>query len=149
MTPAYLTAALLLAQPEFRAHDRAEAMAVEIERAERRHHLPALLLAAVVLAESGGLSVVSPRRTCGGRDAGPAQIHSHDPERLRRLLVLSVNLDDGARLLSRSRETCRRRPGWAVCRRSHWALYNARSPTWWGRVARRWERLRRWRAPDV
>jgi len=148
MTPT-LIAALLIASPEYhgaRAH--AQVLAVEIERAERRHHLPALLLASVVLAESGGRNVVSAVRRCGGRDVGPAQVHTHERERLQRLLVLSVNLDEGARILVRSRDLCRRRQ-LAYCRRSHWAGYNARSLTWWGRVAAIWGRLRGERQSNV
>jgi hypothetical protein len=103
----------------------------------------------VVLAESGGRSLVLPSR--GGCDVGVAQAHVDGcaPARVAALLPPGRSLEAGAAVLARSRRLCAQRPRWAVCRRSHWALYNAGSPGWWPRVAAAWGRLRAWRPPEV
>lgn len=126
MTPLLLSAAVLL----------------EAQAAEARWALPPLLLVAVCVAESNGQRRVFPDN--GGCSVGPAGVYVPGCEsaRMRQLLRLSVNLDTGASLLARSREKCRRHPRWAACRRSEWALYNAGSRGWWGRVERIWRRLR-------
>lgn len=145
MILALLTLAAL-AEPSCRVGPaRMQAIVAEADRASRRHGLPVGLLVAVVLAESGGRNIISRRRFNGGRDIGPAQVHvhAHDPQRLRRLLALSTNLDTGASILASSRSRCARHPGWAACRRSEWALYNANSKTWAPRVLRIWRRLLR------
>lgn len=143
MTPALLTLALL-AQPECRlSEDQARQLAPLILQAESRYQLPDGLLAAVVLAESGGRWQVSAPRHDRGRDHGPAQIHLgpatrpvHDPR------TLAGNLLEGARLLARSRDLCLQHPRWKPCRNGgYWALYNANSERWPHRVQRIWERI--------
>ena len=112
---------------------------------ENRYGLPAGLLVAVVLVESGGRpGLISRRRYDGCRDYGAGQIHACNPSRRRLgvLLALSTNLDRAGQILAGSRERCRARPRWAACRRSEWALYNAGSSRWWSRVLRRWRTLR-------
>lgn len=154
MTPLLLALAML-AQPECRVtRGRAELLAAEVLRVERRHHLPPLLMAAVVLAESGGIPLVARGRGKGGLgcDVGPAQVHLPGCRPAARLAALAApgrNLEAGAMVLSRSRRLCSWRASWAVCRRSRWALYNAGSPGWWPRVAQIWARLRAWKQPEV
>ena len=128
---------------------------------EQRYDLPAGLLVAVVLVESGGRAgLISRRRKCGGVDVGAGQIHVHidqlrfarvlafptfaisvDQRRIRQLFALSVNLDRAGKILASSRKRCRAHPRWTACRRSEFALYNAGSRTWAGRVHRAWRRL--------
>lgn len=122
--------------------ERVQELAPLILQAESRYQLPEGLLAAVVLAESGGRWQVSARRHDGGRDYGPAQIHLgpatrpvHDPR------TLAGNLLEGARLLARSRDVCARHPRWKACRRGPWSLFNANSAKWPRRVDRIWRRL--------
>jgi hypothetical protein len=149
LTPALLALALL-AQPEARISPaRAELLAHELARVELRHHLPPLLLAAVVLAESGGRSLVLPSR--GGCDVGPAQVHVDGcaPARVAALLPPGRSLEAGALVLDRSRRLCAQRPRWRPCRVSRYSLYNAGSSGWWPRVAAIWYRLRAWRPPEV
>ncbi len=116
---------------------------LEARQAELRYQLPPLLLAAVVLAESGGRQrLVTPEHS-GHCSAGAAQvlIRGCDHARLQRLLVLSTNLDRGAAILASSARTCSRHPNWEACRRSRWARYNTGSRTWWPRVAAIWRQL--------
>jgi len=122
------------------------ALLLEAQAAEVRWALPHLLLVAVIAHESGGRQRLVVRERGGHCSAGPAQvlIRNCDRSRLQRLLVLSTNLDEGARILARSREICRRHPRWRACRRSEWALYNSGSASWWRGVASKWRRLR-WR----
>lgn len=111
---------------------------------ESRYALPAGLLVAVVLCESGGrVRLISRRRFDGCRDYGAGQIHACNPSRRRLalLLALSTNLDRAGQLLAGSRARCARHPRWAACRRSPFALYNSGSRTWAGRVHRAWRRL--------
>lgn len=135
------------AQPQCRVGaSKARRIVAEVQRVEARYALPSALLAAVVLAESGGLKLIARGRGKGGRgcDSGEGQIHVPDCDRrrLQRLLVLSTNLDRAGYLLARSRTFCAAHPRWVSCRRSEWARYNGGSPTWWGRVAKIWRRLR-------
>ena len=151
MTP-HLLALAMLAQPECHVgRTRALTIATEALRQEVRYDLPRGLLVAVVLAESGGRKIVARRRGKGRRgcDSGEAQIHIPrcDERRLRRLLVLSTNLAEAARLLAQSRQTCQRR-SLTPCEISEWALYNAGSRGGWPRVERIWERLQSHRAPQ-
>lgn len=119
------------------------ALLLEARAAEARWELPPLLLVAVCLHESRGRNIVTGERD-GHCSAGPAQVlvRGCDRERLRRMLVLSVNLDEAGRLLARSRDVCSRRPRWAACKRSPFALYNSGSSRWWRGVSRIWDRLR-------
>jgi len=138
-----------LAAPERLVPEREVRELVAVARAaEERHHLPLGLLLAVVLAESGGRRNLVVRWTGKNRlgcDTGAGQVHVPmcEQERVRRLLLLSVNLDRSASLLARSERRCLsdKRPHLRACRRSPWALYNAGSTRWWPRVARIWRRL--------
>ena len=143
MTAALLALALL-ADPAYRAPFwQAQELAEVVRAVEVRYGLPFGILAAIVLAESGGLNLVSRRRCNGGRDHGVAQINAVNPSRRRLalLLTLSTNLDRAGQLLASSRARCARHPRWAACRRWEFALYNAGSGTWPGRVRRIWRRL--------
>jgi hypothetical protein len=107
---------------------------------ESRYGLPPRLLVAVVLIESSGRAIVSRRRRCGGVDVGVGQVHVHEPTRarVRRLLVLSTNLDRAGYLLARSRRLCGDR-----CRCPE-ALYNWSGRTrWCSRLYARWRWLLR------
>ena len=144
MTPALLALALL-ADPAYRAPMwQAQELAEEVRAVEVRYGIPAGLLAAIVLAEAGGTrNIISRRRYNGGRDYGAGQVHALNPSRRRLalLLTLSTNLDRAGQLLASSRSRCARHPRWAACRRGEFALYNAGSRTWAGRVRRIWTRL--------
>jgi hypothetical protein len=136
MTASLLTLALL-AQPQCRIPPaRAAVLAPVILEAERAHALPPGLLAAVVLAESGGRNLTSRPRFDGKRDHGPAQIHASVAPQ-----PWPVGLLEGARLLARSRARCAAHPTWRACRRGAYALYNAGSLKWSRRVAAIWARL--------
>lgn len=140
MTLALLTLAAL-ASPQCRAHPwEMHAIAVEADRASRRHSLPVGLVVATILAESGGRNIISRRRYNGSRDHGVMQINARDlsKRRLARLLTLAVNIDRGAYLLAKSRERCSRPRSGCRCLESH---YCWRSATWCGRVHRIWRRL--------
>lgn len=127
MTPLVLSAALLL----------------ECQAAEARWALPPLLLCAVVLHESGGRQRLVVRERDGHCSVGAAQVlvPGCERERVQRLLVLSVNLDEGARVLVRARERCRRHPRWAMCRVHFVGAYNGGSRSYASRVLRVWRRL--------
>ena len=116
---------------------------VQSRLAEVRHALPPLIITAICAHESGFRQRLVTREKHGHCSAGAAQVlvRGCDRARVQRLLVLSVNLDAGARILASSRATCRRHPRWGACRRSEWALYNANSSRWWSGVARKWRRL--------
>jgi hypothetical protein len=123
---------------------QAQELAEEVRAVEVRYGIPAGLLAAIVLAEAGGTrNIISRRRYNGGRDYGAGQVHALNPSRRRLalLLTLSTNLDRAGQLLASSRSRCARHPRWAACRRGEFALYNAGSRTWAGRVRRIWTRL--------
>lgn len=147
---ALLLALAMLAQPECRvSRGRAELLAAEVLRVERRHHLPPLLLAAVVLAESGGRSLVLASR--GGCDVGVAQVHVPGcaPARVAALLPPGRSLEAGALVLDRSRRLCAQWPRWGCCR-VHWVgAYNAGSRGYAVRVLRIWRRLRSFRIGEV
>jgi hypothetical protein len=119
------------------------ALLLEARMAEVEHAIPPLLLVAVIAHESGFRQRLVTREKHGHCSAGAAQVlvRGCDRARVQRLLVLSVNLDAGARILASSRATCRRHPRWGACWRSEYALYNARSERWWSGVARKWRRL--------
>jgi hypothetical protein len=139
-----MTAALLalaaLAQPQCHARPwEMQRISEEAERASQRHGLPAGLLVAVVLAESGGRNIISRRRRCGGRDVGVGQIHAHDAQRFRRLLVLATNLDRAAAILAASRRRCAATA--CRCREAHYN-WNGRT-RWCRRVHRIWRELMR------
>lgn len=136
-------AAAVLAQPECMMSDGEALRLVAVaSNAEKRHGLPAGLLVAVALAESGGKRrLVSRHRK--GCDAGAGQVHvpGCHSGRLERLLQLSVNLDASASVLAKSRARCARSPRLRFCKISPWAGYNAGSPRWWPRVYSIWRRL--------
>lgn len=141
MNPTLLALALLSAPESNLGQDEALALAGYVLEAERRYHLPHLLLAAVVLHESGGRSVVAHHRH--GCDVGPAQVYVPGCQARMRWLLSDqrLNVMAGARLLSWSRSRCRRHPV-GPCRRSKWALYNGGSSSWWPAVERIWRRLK-------
>lgn len=139
-----LVVAAMLAHPlclvdEMQARHVAQVAIVE----ERRHHLPSMLLVAVVLHESGGKKIIS--RHKHGCDVGPAQIFVRDckPQRVKSLLLVENNLKTGAKILADSRYFCRKHPRWRACKRSKWALYNAGSPTWSASVMEVWREIRK------
>lgn len=134
-----------LAQPQCHVSAaRASAIVAEAERAERRHHLPSGLLLAVVLIESGGRSIISKRRKCGGWDVGVGQVHTHDRDRFQRLLTLSINLDESGRLLRGSIDRCEAHPSWSACRSCAAGLYNAGGhKRWCTRLKKVYSRLKR------
>lgn len=140
MTPAILVLAML-SQPECRmTRDQAEQLAPIILAEERRWQLPNGLLAATVLAESGGRNIVVRHRH--GCDTGPGQVFI--PKCNSRMVWLlrrpRVSLTVAASILDWSRARCladHRGP----CKRSVFAHYNAGSRGWWRRVERIWRRL--------
>lgn len=135
-----------LAQPECLVSERKMThLVAESRKVENKHNLPRGLMMAVVLAESGGRKVVGYFRgeNKTGCDVGEAQIHVKKckRDRMQRLLVLSTNLDVGAKLLSESRKKCELHPRWAACKRGEFALYNEKSKSWWGRVKNIWQNI--------
>lgn len=110
--------------------------------------LPAGLLTAVALAETGGVSVVARGRGKGrlGCDVGVAQIHRNpcDPAEVRRLLDLQTNLTEAAKVLTWSKIRCRRSPWLRPCRFCKWAYYNSGAAERWCRtVGRRHNEIKR------
>lgn len=139
---AALLALAMAAQPEYALRgSQARSLASEILLVERAHGLPSGLLAAVVLAESGGRSVVvrGTGRGKRGCDVGLAQIHLPDcPLALVGIMLRRLNnLEAGAIILSWSMRWCQGRgcpcPGWR---------YNPGSRAWCPRVMEIWGRLR-------
>lgn len=100
----------------------------KISQVESSHELPGGLLAAVVLAETGGRNVVSKQRRNGGFDHGVAQIHAKQVT--PGLLDYGVNLDRAAVLLRQSEDK--------VCKTASclcpWHGYNYNSKTWCKKV---------------
>ena len=139
-----LLAFAILAQPQTRLDaPGALRLATAATRLERRYNLPRALLVATVLAESGGLNLVSRHRH--GCDVGIAQIYVPrcEPGRVAELRPKAANLEEGARQLDASRRKCSRHPRWRVCAIAPWTLYNSgNARRWWGRVSRIWRRLR-------
>lgn len=141
VTPTLLALALLSAPESHLKPDEALALAGSVLDAEKRYHLPPMLLAAVVLHESGGRHITAHHRH--GCDVGPAQVYVPGCQARMRWLLSDqrLNVMAGARLLSWSRARCRSRPV-GPCRRSEWALYNGGSSSWWPAVNRIWKVLR-------
>lgn len=106
--------------------------------AEHQHGLPAGLLTAVVMAETGGRSVVATGRGAGklGCDVGVAQIHVPGcrPMDVAKVLPIVANLEEASNVLSRSRRWCSIRPKHRRCINSVWHRYNPGSRTWWPAV---------------
>jgi hypothetical protein len=139
-----LLVAAMLAQPECAASEaKINRVAQQVIVSAHKHGIPTMLLAAVILAESGGRKIVTRHKY--GCDVGEGQIFVPACDRLRmqRLLVLSVNVDRGADLLGESQKRCMARKI-RPCLRSKWALYNAGSRGWWPRVKRIWGRMMRY-----
>lgn len=138
MNSAILALAILAHPNNLMTPRQVSYLLVESKRIEEKYHLPESLLVAVVLAESGGRLIVARGRgkRRAGCDVGPAQVHvpGCESSRMRRLLVLSVNLEESAKILKWSESKCVARPEISACRRSRWALYNGGSKTWWARV---------------
>lgn len=113
---------------------------------EQQHKLPAGLLTAVVLAETGCRSVVARGRGAGRRgcDVGIAQIHVPGCRAadVRRVLPVGANLVAAAQVLRWSRSWCARHGG-ARCAESLWFRYNPGSRTWAPTVRRILRRVRR------
>ena len=156
MTSEVFTYALaLIAQPEAKINfQAAQEITAHVVRVEKKYQLPPMLLLAVVLIESGGRkNIVGYGRPRGrnGCDVGAAQIHVREcnKERMRRMLLLSANLDEAGRLLAGSRSKCGKHPSWRPCWRGKWSLYNADSEGWPRRLDDAWERLRRWHGPNI
>jgi len=139
---AVLLAAYLAAPQRVAPEAEARAVGVEALRAEESWGLPAGLLLATILAESGGRRrlVTRERRGCS---VGPAQVYvpGCHRERVQRLLVLSTNLTRAGALLDGSRRRCERHPRWRACRRWEYGLYNSGSSTWSSRVLAIWRRI--------
>lgn len=117
---------------------------LEAREAEARWALPPALLVAVVIAESNGRRLVF-RERGGHCSVGPAGVlvRGCERERLRRLLVLSTNLDEAGRIAARGRLLCEKHPRWRCCR-THWiGAFNSGSPRYASRVLRIWRRLLR------
>lgn len=139
--------AALLAQPE--AHigpQSARALIQASQVMESRFRLPAGLLVAVVLAETGGRDVVARGRGKGRRgcDVGVAQIHVPGCHRSAVAAVrpLLQNLKKAAKILNWSRTRCRKSPSWPGCRQCIWGRYNPGSSTWCLKVLEIWGRLK-------
>lgn len=111
---------------------------------------PGILMAVVSHESSGRQRLITQER--GGCSAGAAQVYVPGCTRkqVMRLLDLRTNLDAGAKVLSRSRDKCKRNPKLKACRRCVWAFYNAGSGSWCRNVERKWkELLPEWPGGDV
>jgi hypothetical protein len=127
---------------------RALEVSLEVRRAATAYSVPEGLLAAVVLAETGGRVVVARGRGKGRRgcDVGIAQIHvpDCDEKRVKSLLYVRKNLFQAARILHLGRGVCERHPGLWYCKRGWWwARYNPGSRRWARRVWKTWQDIRR------
>jgi len=138
----------MLSQPECRiSQAQAEVLAPLILQEEERWQLPEGLLAAVVLAESGGRNIVA--HHSHGCDVGPGQVFVPGCQSRMRWIFRRprVSLTVAASILDWSRSRCAGDPELKACRRSRWALYNGGSRFWWRRVERIWRRLLAHAAP--
>ena len=99
--------------------------------AARSYHVPAYVVLAAVLKETGGRRVTVTLKD-GSCDIGPWQIHTTDcrPAVRIALNVPQASAMSGAALLDWSRKRCMGSDPPKACERSVWALYNAGSKTW-------------------
>jgi hypothetical protein len=149
MTPTLLALAML-AQPDVRVgRTEARRIASVILTVASEHELDPSLLAAIVIAESGGRNIVAYRRGRGrrGADVGVFQIHCPRarPSCVGRYRGLEASAREAARQLTRGRRRCEdpTRSSSRMCREGFWTCYNAGSRIWPGRVRRLWDRIKR------
>ena len=118
---------------------------LDAREAEVRWALPPALLVAVAWHESRLKAGLVRHERIGGCSVSVSQIYLPDCDRTRmqRLLVASVALQEGARLLARARRTCRAHPRWRGCHGGlEWVgWYNGRSRGYADRVLALWRRL--------
>jgi hypothetical protein len=130
MTPILLAFAML-AQPQCNApRPYVIKLAEMIREVEDKHELPAGILAAVCLAETGCRPMIVVEKK-GGCSVGPWQIY--DPKcslaHLKKFINLRAGAVRAAQILVFSRNRCKRRN----CP-SEWVYFNLLSKTWWMRV---------------
>lgn len=111
----------------------------EAQRAAVRYDVPATVILAAVMAETGCRNSVLRREWDGRCDIGLAQIHANCAEK-RFYLDYRNNLTRAAEILSWSSMACstRLRRTWQ-CKQTEWARYNWHSRSWRGSF-RRWLR---------
>lgn len=148
MLSAHVLAMVMFSLAECRVPlDQVERLAAEIVVVEAEFALPNGLLAAVILAESGGknFTVRGVGRGRRGCDSGPAQIHVPGCKRskLKKIRGLAANIREGGRILAQSYRDCSRHPRWQGCRPSKWGRYNPASSTWWANVEPIYRKIRR------
>lgn len=153
MTVVLITLALQAHGPGC-SQQEAKVIARAIRPAAERYAIPPLLMAAIVLVETGGSCRLDARRheATGGYSCGPFQEYippagyltltqRRCDELISRPGLASMRT---ARRLRRALGRCEgpNRPRW--CSRGYWARHNPGSPRWCRAVTRIWARVRAW-----
>jgi hypothetical protein len=145
---ATLLALAMMAQPQVMT-DRAQIhrIAKAIIPVAYQHRLDPTLLAAVVIAETGGRNVVAHKRgrNRAGADVGVFQIHCPKARQacIDRFSDIKRGAAEAAKILSLGRRICQDPPPSyvGICKRGFWARYNPGSAKWAHRVKRVWLRI--------
>ena len=148
---AYLLALAMMAQPNcYRGKTQVKQVASAIMTASSEKGLDPVLMAAIVLEESGGRNIIvhGRGRFKAGSEVGPFQIHCQaaNPGCINKYRKLKEGARKAASILDEGRRICRRRIKRRFCYRGWWSWYNPGSSHWSNKVNKRIDALKDWLA---